>query len=67
MNRAFEDALVTGYEPLIACLKLPDPKNRHVLAAAIRGRAVRRYALPTRTVAGVDVSIEPSRVAQFKE
>jgi len=33
------DALVTGYEPLIDGLALPDPDDRHVLAAAIRGRA----------------------------
>jgi hypothetical protein len=28
-----------GYETLVAGLTLPDPKDRHVLAAAIRGRA----------------------------
>lgn len=33
------DALVIGYEPLIPILNLPDPNDRHVLAAAIRGRA----------------------------
>jgi predicted nucleic acid-binding protein len=33
------DALVTGYESLIPGLELPDPGDRHVLAAAIRGRA----------------------------
>jgi hypothetical protein len=33
------DALVTGYEGLIASLHLPDPDDRHVLAAAIRGRS----------------------------
>lgn len=33
------DALVTGYEDLIPGLQLPDPDDRHVLAAAIRGRA----------------------------
>jgi hypothetical protein len=32
-------ALVTGYENLIDGLDLPDPDDRHVLAAAIRGRA----------------------------
>jgi len=33
------DALVTGYEDLIPGLHLPDPNDRHVLAAAIRGHA----------------------------
>ncbi len=33
------DSLVTGYEPLIETLDLPDPDDRHVLAAAIVGRA----------------------------
>ena len=32
-------ALVTGYENLIEGLQLPYPDDRHVLAAAIRGRA----------------------------
>ena len=36
MRRAFPEALVTGYEPIIAGLQLPDPNDRHVLAAAIR-------------------------------
>jgi predicted nucleic acid-binding protein len=36
MRRAFPEALVTGYEPIIAGLTLPDPDDRHVLAAAIR-------------------------------
>jgi len=38
MDKATRDALVTGYEPLISCLNLPDPDDRHVLAAAIVGR-----------------------------
>ena len=33
------NAMVTGYEPLIASLSLPDPDDRHVLAAAIHGGA----------------------------
>ena len=32
-------SLVAGYEPLIETLELPDPNDRHVLAAAIVGRA----------------------------
>jgi hypothetical protein len=36
MNRAIRDVLVTGYEGLIDGLDLPDPDDRHVVAAAIR-------------------------------
>jgi predicted nucleic acid-binding protein len=36
MNSAVPDCLVTGYEALEATLSLPDPDDRHVLAAAIR-------------------------------
>lgn len=39
MDLHAEDALVTGYEDLIEGLHLPDPDDRHVLAAAIRGRS----------------------------
>jgi hypothetical protein len=39
MNEAVRDCLVTGYEDLIASLSLPDPDDRHVLAAAIRAGA----------------------------
>lgn len=38
-NNAFPDALVSNYEGLIAILKLPDEKDRHVLAAAIKSNA----------------------------
>jgi len=34
----FPDAEVTGYEPFIEAVDLPDPNDRHVLAAAIVGR-----------------------------
>jgi predicted nucleic acid-binding protein len=36
MNAHVRDCLVTGYESLIPSLTLPDPDDRHVLAAAIR-------------------------------
>jgi len=39
MNNAVEDCLVEGHENLISCLDLPDPDDRHVLAAAIRCNA----------------------------
>jgi predicted nucleic acid-binding protein len=39
MNSAFEDALVTAWEPVCAGLDLPDPDDRHVWAAAIKGGA----------------------------
>ena len=35
MDAAVRDCLVTGHEELIASLSLPDPDDRHVLAAAI--------------------------------
>lgn len=39
INQAVRDCLVTGYEPLINAVALPDPDDRHVLAAAIKARA----------------------------
>lgn len=36
MDAAVPDCLVTGFEGLIESLELPDPNDRHVLAAAIR-------------------------------
>ncbi len=39
MDRNALDALVEDYEPLIEILTLPDKDDRHILAAAIRGRA----------------------------
>jgi hypothetical protein len=39
MSSAFADADVVGWEPIAAGLDLPDPDDRHVLAAAIAGGA----------------------------
>jgi hypothetical protein len=39
MDGAVQDCLVTGYSALIPSLTLPDPDDRHVLAAAIHGKA----------------------------
>jgi hypothetical protein len=38
MDTAVRDCIVTGYQPMIPSLTLPDPDDRHVLAAAIVGR-----------------------------
>jgi len=39
MNASVRDCLVTGYEDIIPELQLPDPGDRHVLAAAIHCNA----------------------------
>jgi predicted nucleic acid-binding protein len=39
MDGAVRDCLVTGYAALVPLLTLPDPDDRHVLAAAIHGEA----------------------------
>ena len=39
MDRNVPDSVVTGYEGIIPGLELPDPDDRHVLAAAIHGGA----------------------------
>lgn len=39
VNRAVPDCLVENYDFLVATLVLPDPDDRHVLAAAIVGHA----------------------------
>ena len=35
MNASVRDCLVTGFQPLIPAIELPDPDDRHVVAAAI--------------------------------
>lgn len=37
MDRATRDCLVTGYESLLPAFSLPDPHDRHVIAAAVAG------------------------------
>jgi predicted nucleic acid-binding protein len=39
MNSNVRDCLVTGFEHLIAAINLPDPDDRHVVAAAIHSGA----------------------------
>ena len=53
MDRAIPDACVCDYEALITGLSLPDPNDRHVLAAAIRCGA------------GVIVIIQPERFSRY--
>ena len=49
MNVHVRDCLVSGYESLIGGLSLPDPDDRHVLAAAILcGAANDRMRQPTK-------------------
>ena len=38
MNKVIDDCLIDGYRNLIPSLELPDPDDRHILAAAIVGR-----------------------------
>lgn len=39
MDTSVRDCIVENFEDLIPALQLPDPKDRHVLAAAIRAYA----------------------------
>ena len=50
MDRAARDCLVTGYEKLIPAIDLPDPNDRHVLAAAKQPRVRNRLKSPPFTV-----------------
>ena len=60
IERAFPDAEVEGYEPLVAGLTLPDENDRHVLAAAIRTAAAiivtdNAKDFPDRVLASFDI------------
>jgi predicted nucleic acid-binding protein len=60
MDSALPDACVSGYGPLIKVLTLPDPDDRHVLAAAVRAKAqvivtFNERDFPADTLAGFDV------------
>ena len=39
MTEAVRDCMVVGYEVLIESISLPDPDDRHVVAAAVRAGA----------------------------
>jgi hypothetical protein len=59
LNSAIEDCLVEGYEALIPTLTLPDPDDRHVLAAAIVGEATVIVTMNIR-------DFPPERLAPFR-
>jgi len=66
LNDAVRDCLVTGYESLIQSLTLPDPGDRHVLAAAIRAEAqvIVTFNLkdfPARVLAGYSIETDAPR------
>jgi len=68
MNLHVPDSLIKGYETLIPSLNLPDPNDRHVLAAAIHGGVgcIVTFNLsdfPTRTLKSY--SIEPIHPDEF--
>jgi hypothetical protein len=54
---------VSGYEPLIEGLKLPDPDDRHVLAAAVKAGA---QVIVTRNLRDFPAAdLEPSGLARL--
>lgn len=63
MDSHVRDCLVSGFQPLIESLHLPDPDDRHVLAAAIRCRAslIVTYNLrdfPADVLSGFDIEAQ---------
>lgn len=64
MEAALPGARVTGFEPLIPSLSLPDPDDRHVLAAALHaGARLLTFNLrdfPTNQTRGVEI-VHPDR------
>jgi PIN domain len=64
MDRAFPDALVTSdYQAIVGTLRLPDAKDRHVLAAAIASRCdvIVTFNLkdfPTEIVSGFGIDVQ---------
>jgi Predicted nucleic acid-binding protein, contains PIN domain len=62
MNAAVRDCLVRGYQPLVEAVKLPDPDDRHVVAAAIRAGAqmivtANTQDFPTEAIAQWDIEV----------
>lgn len=63
MNAAFDDACVSGWEPLLEGIDLPDQDDRHVVAAAQRGRAdvivtANLSDFPAATLSAFDIEIQ---------
>ena len=63
MNKAVPECLVTGYEGLIDRITLPDPDDRHVLAAAVHCQAgvivtFNRKDFPTEAVAPYGIEVQ---------
>jgi predicted nucleic acid-binding protein len=72
MDAHVRDCLVEGYEALIEGLVLPDPGDRHVLAAAIRGGAevivtMNLKDFPAKTLApyGIEAQHPDTFIMQF--
>lgn len=63
MDGAVRDCLVTGYADLVKSLILPDPDDRHVLAAAIRIVVEGSYTVD---VSQVDMRITAERLRQLE-
>lgn len=63
MNNAVRDCLVTGHEDIEKSLNLPDPKDNHVLAAAIRAGADAIISwnlkdFPTKMISKFDIEVQ---------
>lgn len=57
MEKALPGAAIGGYEDLVSTLSLPDPSDRHVLAAAIRAEA--GYIVTFNTTDFLDEELAP--------
>ncbi|MDV7088277.1 PIN domain-containing protein [Rhodococcus sp. IEGM 248] len=68
MREYFDDALVTGWEPLEGTFSLPDPDDEHVVAAAVVGGAgvivtLNRKDFPRERVPGHIQVVSPAEFA----
>jgi hypothetical protein len=61
MNTAVRDCLITGYQHLTASLWLPDPDDRHVLAAAIVGHCNVIINQNLKDFYGINTAVLPQR------